>query len=70
MTDVLFCSPRPSLGLQRLVEMDTVGAGLFERALGGWTNTDRRVLAPLMQRLVDDLADVPQAGRVHSRQEG
>jgi hypothetical protein len=45
--------------------MNTVGVRLFERALDGWSEPDRRAFAALMQRFVDELAvdelaDVPQ----------
>jgi DNA-binding MarR family transcriptional regulator len=43
-------------GLQRLQEMDRVGVRLFEQALDGWSTPDRRALAALMQRFVDELA--------------
>jgi DNA-binding MarR family transcriptional regulator len=55
-------------GRQRLQAMDTVGVRLFERALDGWTDSERRVLAALMQRFVDELADVPQDSTSHLRQ--
>jgi len=46
-------------GRQRLQEMNTVGVRLFQRALDRWSDPDRRALATLMQRFVDELADVP-----------
>ncbi len=46
-------------GRQQLREMDEVGAHLFDRALDGWSDADRRALAVLLQRFVDELADVP-----------
>ncbi|GIF00883.1 MarR family winged helix-turn-helix transcriptional regulator [Paractinoplanes rishiriensis] len=47
-------------GRQRLREIDRSGVRLFEHALDGWPADDRRTLATLMQRLLDELADVPQ----------
>ena len=55
-------------GRQKLQEMDTVGVRLFQRALDGWSNPDRRALAALMQRFVDALADVPQNSNSNGRQ--
>jgi hypothetical protein len=45
-----------------------MGVRLFERALDGWPDSDRRALAALMQRFVDELADVPQDGTSNLRQ--
>jgi DNA-binding MarR family transcriptional regulator len=57
------------VGRQTLQEMDKVGVRLFERALDGWSNSDRRAFAALMQRFVDELADVPQTGISKPRQD-
>jgi DNA-binding MarR family transcriptional regulator len=48
-------------GRRTLQEVDQAGVRLFAQALDGWPDADRRAMAALMRRLVDDLADVPQA---------
>ncbi|BCJ49779.1 hypothetical protein Asp14428_12540 [Actinoplanes sp. NBRC 14428] len=48
------------LGRRQLRQMDEVGTHLFERALQGWPDDDRRALATLMQRLAGELAGVPR----------
>jgi DNA-binding MarR family transcriptional regulator len=55
-------------GRQRLQEMDTVGVRLFDQALDGWSDPDRRAFAALMQRFVDELADVSQTSNSDPRQ--
>jgi DNA-binding MarR family transcriptional regulator len=50
-------------GRRQLQEIDAAGVRLFGQAIDGWPAADRRTLAALMQRLVDDLAparDLPQ----------
>lgn len=47
-------------GRQSLDEIDKAGVHLFENALDGWSDADRRALATLMQRFADELADVPR----------
>jgi DNA-binding MarR family transcriptional regulator len=47
-------------GRQQLQEIDKAGVHLFENALDAWSPADRHALATLMQRLADELADVPQ----------
>lgn len=46
-------------GRQKLEEINEAGVRLFATALHDWSGRDRHALATLMQRLVDDLADVP-----------
>ncbi|UQU62712.1 MarR family transcriptional regulator [Couchioplanes caeruleus] len=54
-------------GRRRLRETDDSGVVLFERALDGWSDDDRRVLAELMTRLAGELALVPAASVLHTR---
>jgi DNA-binding MarR family transcriptional regulator len=49
-------------GQRTLREINEAGVRLFADALDGWSDTDQRTLAALMQRLADALADVPQDG--------
>jgi DNA-binding MarR family transcriptional regulator len=55
-------------GRRRLDAMDRAGEDLFERALDGWSDDDRRHLATLMQRLAAGLAVVPHESALRTRQ--
>jgi DNA-binding MarR family transcriptional regulator len=54
-------------GRRRLREVDDSGVRLFEQALDGWSDDDRRVLAQLMTRLAGELALVPRESVLHAR---
>ncbi|MEV4703195.1 MarR family transcriptional regulator [Actinoplanes sp. NPDC049316] len=55
-------------GRRKLRKIDDSGALLFERAVDGWSDDDRRLLGELMTRLAAELALVPKESVLHARQ--